>query len=340
MKKEQKNDNIVLFPGSAQYLVQKGMQNFKEGKKEQALRHFQQALSHEKNHPEASYGLLLVYADMGKFHQGRMLAEKMLEEGIGEYIEVLRVYVSILAQLEEYETVVEILEESLEEGIIPEQMKEELEALLTLSKQIQQEETILSSSVPNEENPSSLMQEWKYRLKFGTEEQKLALIKELQKHGPSPFLAVIEEVLRDQTSPPLLQSLLLLLLKDWEVEAHVWVEKLERKGEFSPVSLPALEETTAYIQTAQLLRDVLEQTNPTLLTEAKRLLKQIVLYYYPFSPTVQIKSFACFIHKEMATLLGMEKDVSSLLNVYETDARSVSAIEAEYERIQTTLFQL
>lgn len=335
MKKEEKNDNVVLFPGSADYLVQKGLQHFKEGNKEQALLHFQQALTHEKKHPDASYGLLLVYADMGELEEGRMLAEKMLEEGIGEYIDILRVYVSILAQLEEYETVVSILEAAMKEDVIPLHMKEELKGFLSFSQQMQAEEKRFFSPVEDE-----LLTEWKTRLQSGTEEQKLATINELQKQKPDAVMPIIEDILKDKTSTPLLQSLLLLLLKDWQVEKHVWVEKRERKGEFSPISLPGLEETTVYIQTAKLLKEQLEQTDPVLLKETIRLLKQLVLYYYPFSPTLQIKAFACFLHDEMATSLGIENNFSSLLNVYETDASSVEAIRKEYDRMNATLFQL
>ncbi|MFB4165397.1 DUF3196 family protein [Alteribacillus sp. JSM 102045] len=342
MKREGSNNNIVPFPGSADRLVNEGLKELKEGDKQKALEYFLEALQHDPDHEEASYCLLLAYADTGRFKEGKAWAENMMQKALGDYFEVLQVYVSILAQLGEYGKVVTVLEAVQAEDQFPARMAEQLFELLELSRHMADNETqqleLKEEDLP--ETSEISIEEWQERLLNGSSEQKLAALGELRKHGPEQALPVIENLLADQKSSPLMQSFLLLLLKDWKIEKNVWVEKLDRKGEFSPAALLPIEKSTSYIKSSQLLEEALEHKDPVLLENADHLLKEILLYYYPFPPSVQIESLAAVLHFEAAVQTGFEAEASFLTEQYGVAENSFFEVLEEYKKLKTKLSEV
>ncbi|WP_158736667.1 M48 family metallopeptidase [Alteribacillus sp. YIM 98480] len=340
MKREDANNNIVPFPGSADRLVNEGLKKLKEGDKQKALQQFLEALMHNPDHEDASYGLLLAYADTGQLLEGKKWAETMMQKASGDYFEVLQVYVSILAQLGEYDKVVTILEAVQAEDQFPARMAEQLFELLELSRHMARTEIEQVDYKQEEgENDTSpyILEEWENRLRNGTSEQKLAALGEMRSLGTGEAMPIVEKLLADQHYSPLMQSFLLFLLKDWNVDKNVWVEKLERKGEFSPAALRPIEESTSYIKSSQLLDETLGHKDPILLKNAHHLLREILLYFYPFPPSVQIESLAAVLHFEASYQSGAKMDVSSLAVQYGIAESSFYEVREEYEKLKSKL---
>ncbi len=342
MSENKKEDKIIPFPGSAQQLVKLGMKQLKYGDNKAAYYSFREALFHDPIHDEASYGLLLAYADSGRLYEGKDWAERMLNEARGDYFEVLQVYVSILAQLEEYERVTTVLEAVLEEDQFPSHMAEKLYELLELSQYMSHAE--MEAFMPDEKKAAVLHStNWKKQLQNGTTEQRLSALRELRNQKPESVLPAIESLLADPEFSPLMQSFLLLLLKDWQIEKQVWVNKLSRKGEFSPVSLPVIEESNSYIQPAQLLESKLEQENPILLKNALHLMKQLYLYYYPFPPSLEMEALAAVMHYEAAEQAGSNDKSMNFAQIakdYNAEEACIFDVWQKFARIKIKMFDI
>ncbi|SDH35523.1 hypothetical protein SAMN05192534_104132 [Alteribacillus persepolensis] len=337
MKREDTAKKIVPFPGSADKLVNDGLKLLKKGDKHDSLRQFLEALQHEPGHEEASYGLLLAYADTGKFQEGKQLAEKMMQEAIGDYFEVLQVYVSILAQLGEYEHIVTMLEAVLAEQPFPARMAEQFYELLELSRHMSETK---AEPMPTEELEPVLEEQlasWENTFWHGGSEQKLKTIHDMRTRQPQEVLPLLKKLLGNEQASPLLQSFMLFLLKDWKVEDSVWVEKLGRKGEFSPATLRPVKDSTSYIKSSQWLEKALGHDNPVLMHHALELLKEILLFYYPFPPSMQIEPLTAVLHYEAARQSGIHTDVSHITQQYDVSDDQFCQVLQDYEKIKPTL---
>lgn len=328
------NQKVVSFPGAAGKLVKQGLEQLKAGEKEQAVDVFRQALMHESRNPDASYGLLLAYAEAGYLQEAAGWAEELLKDNTSDFLEILHVYVPVLAQLGRYDQVIETLDEVQNTKEVPGHLREQFQELYALADGMthMQVETKEYNTMPEER--SSLPVEWEMVLQMGTEDQKLHVLNVLRKEGPEKWMPAIRELLARQETSPLMKSFLLLLLKDWQIEDAVWVQKLGRKGEFAPSTLPALEESSSYTESSFLLDRSLGDKDPVLLQHAKELLQQLLLYYYPFPPSVQIEVLAAVLHFETFRQfepLPDEQDIRECYGVAEAGFRSM---QEEYERIQ------
>ncbi|MFB5662903.1 tetratricopeptide repeat protein [Alteribacillus sp. HJP-4] len=335
MAADKPHNKIVLFPGSADRLVNEGLQELKEGDKEKSLQLFQEALAHSEDNEGASYGLLLAYAETGRLHEGKKWAEGLMNKAVGDYFEVLQVYVSILAQLGEYDEVVHILETVQAEESFPVHIHQQMQELLQVSRSMS--DTVADNSGYTEQ-PAEInavtSNEWEEKLSSKNPQVKMAVLQELRDAGPSHVLPVIRRQLSSPDVSPLMKSFLLFLLKDWETDENVWIEKLNRKGEFSPVSLPSIEESTFYIEAFALLTETLEQNNPPLWETATHLLRQLLLFYYPFPPAMEMEDLAAVLHHEAALHLGQDADESIIIEQYEVSKQSFEKTSREFNDMQ------
>ncbi|GEK58074.1 hypothetical protein CHL76_09900 [Marinococcus halophilus] len=326
---------VVSFPGTASQLVKQGLEQLKAGEKEQAVHVFRHALMHDSVNPDASYGLLLAYAEAGQMQKAAAWGEELLQDRTSDFLEILQVYVPVLAQLGRYDQVVETLDEVQETKSIPSHLREQFEELYTLAGGMMQTEVDTEQyNNPILEDRSSLPVEWEMILQMGTEEQKLNVLNVLRKEGPETWMSAIRELLARPETSPLMKSFLLLLLKDWQVEETIWVEKLGRKGEFAPSTLPALEESSSYKESSFLLDSSLSDKDPVLLQHAKELLQQLLLYYYPFPPSVQIEVLAAVLHFETLRQFEPLPDEQGIRDFYGVAEPGFKSMQQEYERIQ------
>jgi tetratricopeptide (TPR) repeat protein len=328
------NQKVVSFPGAAGQLVKQGLEQLKSGEKEEAVHVFRQALIHESGNPDASYGLLLAYAEAGHLQEAAGWAEELLKDNTGDFLEILHVYVPVLAQLGRYDQVVETLDEVQKTKEVPAHLKEQFQELYTLADGMMQMDVETEEYDTTLEERSSLPVEWEMVLQMGTEEQKLHVLNVLRKEGPEKWMPAIRELLARPETSPLMKSFLLLLLKDWQIEDTVWVQKLGRKGDFAPSTLPAMEDSSSYKESSSLLDRSLGDKDPVLLQHAKELLQQLLLYYYPFPPSVQIEVLAAVLHFETLRQFEPLPDEQGIRDFYGVAEPGFKSMQQEYERIQ------
>ncbi|SFP73212.1 tetratricopeptide repeat protein [Salibacterium halotolerans] len=330
-EKKDSEQNVISFPGSADRLSTQGLEELKKGNKEKAVNFFSEALQHDSFHEEASYGLLLGLAETGRLTEGIRLAEQLMDGNNSNYFEVLQVYVSLLAQAGEYQKVVTILEGVQEEHRFPAKMAEQLFELLELSR------TMAETSIepePEEDRPD---RDWSVELKSGGAEYKLSILQEMKGYPFSSVVPDVETLLTDPEITPLLKSMLLFLLKDIHTDREVEITKLERTGTFIPSSLPPLEDSSVYIETKGLLRDVLAHEEPVLLEHSLELLKELLLYYYPFPPSMPVNGLAAVIHAEAAGRIGYPSKTDDTAAHYDISEKTFCDVKQEYDTLKPNI---
>ncbi|PYZ97306.1 hypothetical protein CR205_01505 [Alteribacter lacisalsi] len=343
-QKQGQGDNVIMFPGLVARLVEKGMSALKEKKHYDALRYFQQSTELEPSHPQARYGLVITNIELNRLDEAKKHCESMLKEGIGQYYEVLQVYVSLLVQLGDYDEVVTILETVMAEDKLPPDMAESFYQLLEFSRQMTSE---TSSPVPDEEEPAdqfSTPEEWIETLERGDPNQQLGALKKLSQVNTARVVEAYRTFLKDKQNDPVLKSYVLQMMKDMNITGSFEVHKF---GDTYSIQISELEDVFHERfgnEVARIVEDRLGQESPGLVEMVMQVWWHYLFAIYPKSPVpLDASLWAAALH-HLGTELLMESD-GEMLEAEETAALygvkedELRAAAAHIRSIETHLFQ-
>jgi hypothetical protein len=291
-EKENRN-NIVQFPNLTGRLLEKGMDSLKTKQFDESLSCFEQLLHSEPMHSQGNLGMVLSLVELGRLQEAKVRCDRMLKEGIGDYYDVLQIYLSILVQLSEYITVVSVIEAVLEEQKIPADRAETFFQLLQFSRKVIEQEGVPEVKKDPDQNPQGYenpdFTSLKEMLSSDRADSQWMAVQQLKKLGPAMTVPLFESFLMDKTKHPAVKSLILQYLKENQIDKTV---KLEKNGQIKEVQISQLNEWNEdpfYIEVKKLIQDELEQDNPTLLDIASAVWKDFTLSLYPFSPKPENK---------------------------------------------------
>lgn len=311
--KSNKN-NIIRFPNLNGRLLEKGMDSLKSKKYDESLSCFEQLLHSDPMHAQGNLGLVLSLVELGRLHEAKKRCDRMLKEGIGEYYDVLQIYLSILVQLSEYITVVSVIEAVLEEQKIPADKAETFYQLLQFSRKVIEQEGIPEVKRDPEpkvnENPD--FHTLKEMLSSERADSQWIAVQQLKRLGAEITVPLFESFLIDEKKHPAVKSLILQYLKENQINKIVKLEKYGQTDEVDIAKLIELNEHPFYKEVRTLIQDELEQENPSLLDIALAVWKDYALALYPFSPQPENK-LLWFEASVMAAsiLCGIEESMES-----------------------------
>src|SRR5690606_39227335 len=118
-ERKKTNSKIILFPDLEKRLLEKGLESLQQNKFTEAIDYFENAIEIEPESSEIHIGLVLAYFESGELHKAKERANYMLQSGIGDYIQVIDLYLMILVQLHQYDEIIATIEVLLEEREIP-----------------------------------------------------------------------------------------------------------------------------------------------------------------------------------------------------------------------------
>lgn len=289
---KQNKNNIIRFPNLTGRLLEKGMDSLKNRQYDESLSCFEQLLHSDPMHAQGNLGLVLSLVELGRLQEAKTRCDRMLKEGIGEYYDVLQIYLSILVQLSEYITVVSVIEAVLEEQKIPADKAETFYQLLQFSRKVIEQEGVPEVKINPEETVSRENPDFrilKDMLQSERADSQWMAVQQLKKLGPELTVPLFESFLLDESKHSAVKSLILQYLKENEIYKIV---KLEKYGQVKEVSIQELKdwnEHPFYKEVKALIQDELEQENPSLLDIALAVWKDYTLALYPFVPQPENK---------------------------------------------------
>ncbi|MDE5412409.1 tetratricopeptide repeat protein [Alkalihalobacterium chitinilyticum] len=336
-----KEQNVIPFPGVGEKLVEKGMASLKEKRLQDALDDFQQALKYDQSHPQARYGVVLTYIELGQLDDAVAESKRMLQEGIGDYFDVLQVHVSLLVQLACYEEVVTMLEAVLVEGKVPSNQAETLYQLLHFSRQMSEDGPIIEDTVINlqekEEEPPI---EQLNLLEDPDVKKQWAAIQKLKKHNHPHVLEKYLEYLKDEEKDLVLKTFILQSLKDKNIEDQVEIRKLDQVKYINPQELNDLFENPFGQKVASIITYQLEQDNPSLKDMVLQLWWQYLFALVPFLPQPQDENiWAGAVHLVVIESLGGEFDENEISNLYNVNVQELVKAANELVEVEEQVFQ-
>ncbi|GGH83432.1 hypothetical protein GCM10007096_24290 [Pullulanibacillus pueri] len=331
--KDQNHNNVVQFPRLSERLLEKAITTLKSKNYKEALDLFKQLEHLEPNHPQASYGLAVCYVELGLYEEARGLTKAMLHKAIGNYYDVLKLHITVLIQMREYNEVLNIIDAVLAENDVPTEIRQILLQLAHFAEQ-RRDETHddpqlvdeLSKDLglqreisPTDEVPRHIVQEIEEGLRSGNHERQWSAINLAQR-----YKAALPSLIKylEEEGDPILKSLVLQGLKEGGFQDKVNVVK------FNTTYTVDLSQPLFYNGFSdsinRMLEDILSSNNPTLEEVASQIWNHFVLLVYPrpLEPLdAKLWAAACYLYS--LHISGIEDDSETIELLFDTPIENV-----------------
>jgi tetratricopeptide (TPR) repeat protein len=260
-EKEPKKSNVVLFPQLKERLLKRGLDCIEEKAYKEAGDLLHQARSLDADDAEVGKALMITLYQIGDYQEAKEQGRDLLHRGIGDYFEIMDLFLMILVQLGEHEEIVSMINVLLEEKELPPEKKGHYEKLLVFSeKRLPGKDAMPESGSHAKLFDSDDLQEQIFR------------ISKLVHENIQPYLDEIKAYIQDPNQHPFIQTLLINVLKEQQNTDVFEIQKFGRRETISPAELMPIFEAPLYnLLLHQLSKDV-EQKNPTLFTHIKTMM--------------------------------------------------------------------
>lgn len=330
-----KDGNVIRFPNLNQRLLERGQEFLQRENYHEAIPLFQEAVELAPSNSDGYIGLILAYYGAGYHEEAVELAKVMLHEGMGNYFDIMDLYIKLLFQSRRYSEIVTLIEGLLEERTIPSERLEHYYSILDISRQqLEQEDE-------EERNDSGIFfEETKTELQlqeYTDPQEQLILAAKLAKSNIQPYMQEIKSYLSSdmrQEGTAAIQedlffkTLLLNVLKEHQVEQSIKVHKFGKIMSVIPKdlldvnALPELQEITA------LIAGNIEHDNPILYESIKMLIHRQFFLIYPFPlENYDITVWAAAYHLLGCEYFGNNDNNSEILEKYH--AKEADFIKAD-----------
>lgn len=314
MKKD-KNSNIIPFPNLEQRLLNKGMDAVKEKRYKEALQIFNQYTAHYSGYPEVEVGIVVCLLELGLYEDAKEKCERLLQHDIGDYFYVMQIYITILIQLSEYEKVVSILEALFEEEKVPAAHAGELFHLLEFARKSSGQ---LFGNPDQNQTTKANVQVLGHQLVNGNFNEQLHAIQILRsERSISEIIEDLRTILADRKAHPIIQSMVLQLMMEKEMQDIVVVTKFGKTMKVNPSTVVNIFDQPFKVQVLNKLEDILSHENPTLYESVKELWERFLLVLFPFQPQpLDVMVWAGALQKSGYQFFGIDISDDELEDIY------------------------
>jgi len=330
-KREQvkRKDNVVYFPGLEKRLTDKGLESLEQKKFKEAITLLEEARELDQDNDDILIGLVLAYFEAGSFKKAKVLAKELLLKGIGDYFQMVDLYLTVLIQLHEYQEIVSTIEVLLEEKEIPTEKHDHFLTILQFSRRMAE-----NRQSAEEEEITPEVQSLKLLSKNNLNEQML-VVAGLADKNIRPFIDEISDYLKAETGHPFLKTMLLTLLKEQEINKELVVRKFSKENTFIPTELPEVRVQPQMMAVKDLLEDRLESKNPGLFENTIGMVERTFFISYPFelepeNPT----AWAAAFHLLAQEYLGIDQKNSKIASEYGSALEEIEQAMAQIKEIE------
>ncbi|WP_175990844.1 tetratricopeptide repeat protein [Bacillus sp. Marseille-Q1617] len=274
-KNNEEKGKILQFPGLKERLLEKGVQSLENGDIQESADLLTQAYEMDPKNPDINTALVLSLYENKQYDEAKVICKEMLLEGIGEYFEVVDMYLMILIQLHQHQDVIDTIHALFDEKEVPIEKEEHFKKLLHFSEKVRDgKEPDIETKRTADSPVTSILRD------KSLEEQTL-IAAQLVHQNIRPYLPELLSYLGDRDSHPFLQSMILNVLREHGYDKEILITKLNKEVPVTPSSLQDVFETDFFMEVSEELEDLLSQRNPTLYQHALELVKRHSFLLYP-----------------------------------------------------------
>lgn len=325
---KKRDGNVILFPDLEKKLLEKGLEQLQNENFLEAIELFEEAKKIEPEQGDIQMGLVLAYYEAGFLQEAKQTCKEMLKNGIGEYFQVIELYLMILVQLHEHGEIITTIEALLDEKEIPVEKIAYFSKLLVFSKRMLKDRS-------NEAENISINEAHTLHLLEGDEKKLILTIAELANKNVRPHVEEIKQYLSKEEGHPFIKTMLLNILKDQEFEKEISVEKFGVVSEVTPTTLPHFFENEQKMEIEAQLSDRLESKDPILFQQIQSLLERHLFLIYPFplqpnQPTLWASAY----HLVGLEFMGGEPSVQQMASLYKVNMSDLTRAQAYIYKLE------
>jgi len=274
---------IIPFPKLKNQLITSINQAIKNGQFDEAYQTFELYEQHFAMDEELSLKKCEVLKECGHYLELREEASILLNQGHDYYDKIVVYFVESLYYLEQYQTVVEIINQIKDENI-EHSTRMSLLPIQDMAKDKLDQRQLKASEVLR------TFQETQF-------EEQINLLIDLIDNHLGVFNLTLAQIIENESLHPNVQSLILEYLRLGEWSADVKFEKLNEIITVNPIELDGIERTNINKNIIPKIIDQLEIDSPSSIELAKSLLNQhaIVMYPITFSEIKDENLIACYL---------------------------------------------
>ncbi|MFZ3588365.1 tetratricopeptide repeat protein [Bacillus sp. DJP31] len=314
MKKSKYEGKVVPFPNLQQRLLDKGMEALQQKKFEEALELLQQTLKLDDQLHEVQLGIVICMLELDFLDEAKERCQAMLQQDIGDYYEVLQIFITILIQLQQYDEVEMTIEAVLQEGKIPPHTVENFYRLLDFSRKM--------TTSDHTEKP---LMEVERLLEDISISEQWSIVQALRNErlGISFAYDTVDKFLQNESKHPMIKTAILHMFIEKEIQRSVEIEKFGQHMNCKTEELHATETHFFTLAVLQQLDDTLGNENPSLFEVVKEMWHRHLYVMYPFIPSPEEAStWAAGLHKIGYDFHGIDvepEEIADLYNIASTD---------------------
>ncbi|MFS0689898.1 DUF3196 family protein [Sporosarcina sp. 179-K 8C2 HS] len=239
-----KKDNIVVFPGALERLIEKGLDAVEDTDYAEAVEAFGQAYHFDPDNTRILAPYAVSLYETKDFELAKEVATKLLHSGTTDYLDAMELYLAISIQLQDYEEVEMTIETLFDEDIIPPDMVKKFNYLRDLNKRLSYR--YVRDEVEIEKRDLFTLEEF---LSSSTEAQQKILAffenSELDEATKNLLVQIVEK----ESLHPVVITYALVLLRESEFEKEVTVRKFGRAKRVIPsdLELPSQDERSVEV---------------------------------------------------------------------------------------------
>lgn len=328
------NDKIILFPDLEKRLLEKGLESLQNKRFREAIEYLEEAMQLEQDNDDIHIGLVLAYFESGQLTKAKELANSMLQKGIGDYIQIIDLYLMILVQLHQYDEIAKTIEILIEEKEIPSDKIEHFTRLLQFSERMAESVPVIEHEHEEalEDEPLNVEKDF---LAIRDQHEQIQIVTELMNRNIRPFISGILTYLKSSKGDPFFKTMLLNVLTQHEYDKEVIVQKLGERILVIPSNLEDVSENTQSKKLLEIIRRQIEHEDPILFKHIKSLVERHLFILYPFKlkPFTEEVWVAAY-HNLAASYQGVHQSKRELSKRYNVLEKEISEAEAFLKKIE------
>jgi tetratricopeptide (TPR) repeat protein len=269
-----KKENIIVFPGTFEKLVEKGISFVELAKFEQAVESFDQAIQYEPDYPDFLGPYAVALYETKDFHRAKDIASKLLHSGTANYINSMELYLTISIQLQEYEEVEMTIGTLLDEDVIPHELLNKFTYLRELNSRLLERYTPELSEIAVESFSAAEFIE----MDDMTQQHMLA---SLEGTDLTAMISVLVDVVQHQNLSPLVITFALTLLQQAGFSEEVTILKFGTSKTVIPAdtTLPGQDPQTKNV--LEIVETLLAK-DPSRFDLARGIIEKYAITAFPF----------------------------------------------------------
>ncbi|ABS23411.1 hypothetical protein ACQVUL_14800 [Bacillus cytotoxicus] len=306
---DKKENTVVLFPQLSERYIDQGFLALKEREFEEALRCFEILRQYNAETEQTELASVICLLELKRIEESKKQCEKLLETGTVLFGDILETYVTILVQTNDYEGVIQTVEEVLQtKELLPEQ-KEKLAQLALFAQGMLGGEELppIGSNFELNEFANELFSD-----NFGQQLRAIngLLLKDLDKALPA-----LQKFLLDDKQHPYLKTSILYKMVENKMEKEVEVEKFGETITVIPAQVGHDEEQSEKI--IHILSNRLENDYPDIFKTIITYWREMQTSIFPFPLLMNNpKVWAAVLERIGRKRFGLIVDEEELMKVY------------------------